>query len=295
MLLPALGFGLCVIIKLWKEKEEKEGWILPLFYIFFLVGMWTTLSHSLFLAFSLDALPGAVLFLTIGALSTMYLIPSIWQGKGRTVMLIGGLILSIGSLIIAHIKTKPTEKEPLLTNLKYVYDTENEKTYVATFDDYLHDGHLGLLEDAIQERLPRHLPYSAFYKEANTDLIQYKSTVIKDSSELANSRQYTIQHPKRANIAYVYVPDVSNMDSLFFNGEFDIKVDHEKRESYFTTLYGYGLDSLQVRMTTLDHSTPVKAYINMEYSELPEEKALPYGMAWHDPITVVSHVIGNTE
>ncbi len=293
MLLPALGFGLSIMLTSATRKEDKKTWLIPLIYIFFLVGLWTFLSHSLFLAFSLDILPGAVLFFSIAVISTMYLIPSIWNSDGRNIILGTGLLLIFGSLVIAHIKTTPSEREPLLTNLKYVYDTENQKNYVATFDDHIHEGHLGLLDDAVQKRLPRPLPYSAFYKEIDIDLSSYQSTVRRDSVELQNVQQYTIQQPKRANIAYVSIPDVSNVDSLFFNGKFQIKVDHEKQKNYYTTVYGFGLDSLQVKMTMLDQSKPIKAYINMEYSELPEEKAVPHGMAWHDPVTVVSHVIGN--
>ena len=80
------------------------------------------------------------------------------------------------------------------------------------------------------------------------------------------------------------------MDSLFFDGEFKVKVVPEKR-SYYTTIYGYGLDSLQIKVKTLDPIIPVKLYVNMEYSELPVEKTPPFGKTWNDPNTVVSHVL----
>jgi hypothetical protein len=39
----------------------------------------------------------------------------------------------------------------------------------------------------------------------------------------------------------------------------------------------------------------MKAYINTEYSELPEEKGLPYGMVCNDPVTVISYIIGSND
>ena len=295
MLFPAIVFGLCVIVKLYTEEEEREGLVLPLLYLFFLAGMWTLLSHSLFLAFSLDSLPGAILLSCLGGLSTMYLAPSIWRRSGRRVMLGFGSLLFIGSLIIAHLQSSPTEREPLLTNLKYVYDGEEDKSYVATFDDYIHDGHLGLLDNASANRLARHLPYSEFYNETDEDLSSYQSKITRDTSTEDHTILYHVVNPKRANIAYVFIPDITNVDSLFFDEEFNTKMSLKERDSYYTTLYGYGLDSLDIRMTTIDASKPVKVYVNMEYGELPIQANMPKGLILNDPNTVISHVLGGDD
>ncbi len=291
MLLPALGLALAILLKTLKGKADHEGWLLPIVFTFLLVGMWCFLSHGLFLAFSLSALPGAVLPATLGMFASMYLLPSAWQQGGRKVVLAFGALLLLTSLLIAHIKTTPSEKEPLLTNLQYVYDTASEKTYVATFDDYLHEGHLGLLDDAEVGRLPKHLTYSAYYKETAVSLSALRSTLVSDSTTTENNYTYTISNPKRASIAYVYLPASSNVDSVFLDKRYSKNLSAANNNAKNLTIYGYGLDSLDLRITKIDPNLPAQLYVNMEYSGLVQEHTPKAGIAWNDPMSYVSNIV----
>lgn len=293
MMLPAIAFGLCVIINLLTGKDGHDHWILGILYTFFLAGMWTFLSHNLYLAFSLDALPAAVMMLVIGSFGIMHLCPSIWQGDGKRAILFAGILLFIGATVGAHIKTKPSKKEPLLTNLKYVLDTENGTSYVATSDDYLHEGHQGYFEKAESRRLPRHLPYSTYYKEADIQQQAYLSQITKDTSIIEeNIISHTISNPKRASIAYVYFTDKTQIDSLFLNGRHYPSIHRDpNKQDYFVILYGYGLDDLEVKAKMKEPGNLPKFYVNMEYAGFPKAIELPKGMAWNDPTTTVSHAI----
>ncbi len=291
MLLPALGLGLMILARLVLGKPSSEGWLLPVIFIFFLVGMWSFLSHGLFLAFSLSALPGAVFPATLGLFASMYLLPSAWQQGGRKVIIGFGALMLLASLVIAHIKTTPSEAEPLLTNLQYVYDTESEKKYIASFDDYIHDGHLGLLENAIAKRLPKHLPYTTYYKETDVSLSSLRSTIKSDSVVTENSFSYSVRNPKRASIAYIHLPDAANVDSVFVDKRYNKNISGTNNHSNKLTIYGYGLDSLNLRITKIDPSLPAKLYVNMEYRGLAKAHTPNMDIAWNDPVSYVSNVV----
>ena len=261
---------------------------------FLLAGMWSFLSHNLFLAFSLYALPGAVLFLILGSYVTMYLAPGIWKSSGRATMLVLGVLLFIGGLVVAHIKTAPSEREPLLTNLKYVYDEGTDKSYLSTFDDDLHQGHKELLDgEAINKRLPRHLPYSKYYKPTTFDYSKFISEVNRDTTDTTSSNLYTCQiiNPQKANVAFVEIPDLSNVDSLIIDQKIKSPITVRKRRGYEVTLYGIGLDTLDVRIVPKDDSKTEPIHVSMEYGVFPEPLSLPEGYAWNDPVTYISHKI----
>ncbi len=288
MLLPALALSLTMLLRTKIKDAELNG----LFYIFFLVGMWTFLSHGLFLAFSLGALPGAVLPSALAMLASMYLMPSAWDKVGRKVILGFGFLLFLGSLIIAHIKTEPSEKEPLLTNLKYVYDGESNESYLATFDTHLHAGHQGLLEGSSSGDLAKHLTSASHYKSYQSKVPSLKSKITVDALSVGrNSYSYNINNPKRASIAYVYLPEASNVDSIFLDNRYNKRLSGSQNKSRLLTVYGFGLDSLDLRFTKLDPKLPAKLYVNMEYSGLAEELQAGEGIAWNDPMCYVSQVI----
>ncbi len=288
MLLPALTLGLTILLRTRINDAEING----LFYIFFLVGMWTFLSHGLFLAFSLVALPGAVLPTALAVLASMYLMPSAWDNFGRKVILGFGLLLFLGSLVIAHIKTKPSEKEPLLTNLKYVYDGESKESYLATVDNHLHAGHQNLLEGTTTGDLPEHLTQARHYKSYQSKVVTLQSSIVADTLDMGgNSFSYSINNPKRASIAYVYLPTASNIDSVFLDKRYNKRLSGSQNKSRLLTVYGFGLDSLGLRFTKLDPELPAKFYVNMEYSGLAEELQAGAGIAWNDPMCYVSQVI----
>ena len=205
-------------------------------------------------------------------------------------MIIVGLLLSLGGLLIAHIEqSNPTESEPLLTNLKYVYDVDTKKSYVSTFDDYLHQGHQALLDDNKAQRLPRPLPYSTYYRETTVDMSQYISKVLTDKTT-ATPFDYVIKNPQRASVVYVDVHDFKKVDSLIINGR--VKEDlSERGRRYRLTLYGLGLDSMHLRVVPKDTTQQISVFVGMEYSTLPEELTLPKGLVWNDPVTYISHKI----
>jgi hypothetical protein len=288
MLIPALGVGILILIDLLAKNVDRESWLPSLLYLFCLIGLWTFLSHGLFLAFNFEALPGAVLFAILATMSSMYLLPSVWNPQGKKIIMISGFLLFVFSIVVAHVKTTPSEQEPLLTNIKYVYDSENDKSYVATFDDYIHEGHLSLLDNSTKGRLPNNLTYSTFYKEHESNVDSLKSTIVSDTT---NNHAYKIKHPKRASIAYVCLPKNSNVDSVFIDNRFSKNLSTKDNKLKFLTLYGYGLDSLNIRVTKLNDNQPAQMYVNMEYQGLSEDLTPNEGIAWNDPISYVSHLI----
>ena len=290
MLLPALFLGICMIPITIAKNRNNFNWLLSLAFMILITGLWTVLTHNLYLAFSLGALPGAVLFIMLGSFASMYLMPEIWDNQGRKIFGVVGILLFVSSLIIAHIKTTPSEKEPLLTNLKYVYDAKDNATYRATFDDYLHKGHQNLKEEPTSKRLPWHLPYTTHYQSSGTNLANYLSQIKSDTVSL--DYVCKVYNPKRAHIAYIKIPDTNNVDSLILNNRIKKDVSKNQRgNKYSLTLYGIGLDSLEVKIIPKDKTQQVSLYVNMEYEGLPEELPLPEGHAWNDATTYISHKI----
>ena len=289
MLLPSLALASYMLVKLLTGRTE-EGWVGPMIFILFLAGMWTFLTHGLYLAFSISALPGAVLFTILASYVSMHMTPSIWKGAGRKAIAVFGLTLMMGSMVIAHLKTQPTEKEPLLTNLAHVFDSESGKSYLATVDDHLHEGHGLLHEEATASRLPRHLNYTTYHREHPVDLETYQSTTTPGHLGAGNF-EYTVINPKRASLAHVKIHDTSNLDSLYLNEKFIKRIGGIGPKNFLTTLYGYGLDTLRVRVVPKDSSQTIKVHVNMEYSGLAEALSLPSGQAFNDPITYINHAL----
>ena len=292
-MLPALFLAFCIMMLTTRGAVANSvlSNILLFGFTFLIAGMWSFLSHNLFLAFSLYALPGAVLFMILSGYALMYLAPQFWKKSGKVSVVIGvGLLLFLGGLLVAHIEqSQPTESEPLLTNLMYVHDVDSDKSYISTFDNHLHKGHQALLEDNQAKRLPRPLPYSTYYKETALDLSQYKSDVSEDLTT-ATPYDYVLKHPQKANVAYIDILNYKNVDSLIINKRVKENLSQRGRR-YRISLYGIGLDSMHVRVVPKDSSAQIPVYIGVEYGVLPEELTLPDGSVWNDPVTYVSHKI----
>lgn len=237
-----------------------------------LIGMWTQFSHTLFLAFSLSALPGAIIPTALTCIAGFALLPHLW--RDNLAVLILGVILLFSGLIVAHITARPTLEHPLLANIFYVYDSQTNETYVATSDKYLNSGHNGHMSSSRQGRLDRHLPYSNYYSSSEISLDRYRSQVRLDTISETKTTAH-LKHPKKATMIQIYTSDVSNIDTLYVNGVVNKVFKAGATGSYYSPLYGIGLDSIRVEVTKKLPKLPTALHINMKYMELPIEDKYP--------------------
>jgi len=271
MSFPLLFLSVGLIGQQWLSDDNNKvnkKWIVGMISILLFVGLWTFVTHALYLAFSLNILAGAIIPFVIFCFAMMALLPTLWTDNDKTLLFIGALLFVV-ALFIAHLKSKATVEKPLKSNLFYLFDGESKSHKVASFDDYINDGHLGLLDEAKEERLPRQFPYSNFYKDSNIDLSSYRSTITK------NGQSVTFHNPKRAFMSHIFIRDISNVDSILVDGVLNKNIKKGASGQYYSPMFGIGMDTLRVDIIKRDTSLPVNAYINMEYNEMPETEDLP--------------------
>jgi len=260
-----------------KLDFDKKPWLktgIGIFSLILLIGFWAVLSHALYLAFSLDILAAAIIPTVLFCFASYALLPELWTTN--KLMLVTGGTITILSIAIAHLQSKPTEARPLKSNLFYTYDSEQDKTYVATYDDYINEGHLGQINEQNNIVLDRHMPYASFANQSDQSLEKYKpriSTNIEDAQQI--SKSVIINYPFSATRISIYIPEISNIDSLIIDNELNKAFKDRANGRYYSSLYGIGHDSISIKVVSRQAGTKSKLYINSQYSNMPQEEALP--------------------
>ncbi len=276
-----------------KLGTEQKPWIkntIGLVTLILLIGFWAVLSHALYLAFSLNILAAAVIPTVLFCFASYALIPDLW--KSTKLMLIFGGLLVVVTLAIAHLQSKPTEDRPLKSNLFYTYDSEDEQTYIATYDDYINEGHLGMIDEQRSIELARHMPYANFANQSDQSLSQYRSEIspIKIDT-IHNSKSVRLKRPLTATRINLIIPEISNIDSLIIDNQVNKAFKDGATGRYFSPLYGIGLDSLSVKVVLREQRIKSKVYVNTQYSQMPKTETLPTHVVRNGGKVVISELL----
>ncbi|MDF1699211.1 MAG: M20/M25/M40 family metallo-hydrolase [Saprospiraceae bacterium] len=272
------------------KQENWQAWILALGMLSVFVGIWSGLSHNLFLGFSFGALPGAVIPTVLFCFAGFGLIPVLWQKKEFLIPILGACLFSY-AMINGHLRSKPTQTEPLKSSLFFVTDHGEGKSYWASRDKYINAGHLNLLDDAEQGRLPRHLPYSRFKKESKLTATRFKSEFTVDTFPESNSMMVNVKNRKRAGIAYLVIDEIENIHRIRVNGKLNKEFEDGATGSFASVLYGIGADSMSIEMDKRDFTKPVDARINFSYQEPFMKEILPVTIVRNNGYTYVSNKV----
>ena len=274
-----------------KFQSEEKPWItfsIGVITLAILLGLWAVFSHSIYLAFSLNILAAAIIPTALFCFASYALLPDMW--KKSNVVVVFGVGLFLFALGAAHAQSKSTEARPLKSNLFYTYNSENNQTNVATFDDYINEGHLGLLDEKENINLAKQMPYYNFASASDVDLSNYKSDISEIQLE-NKSKSVTLTHPRHASMAYFYIPEISNIDSLFVNDQLNKAFKDEATGNFRSPMYGIGLDSMQVRLVKRDTSVKSKVYVNVKYRDMPSKENLPNNMVRNGGNIVMSEML----
>ena len=288
--LLALTVGMLLHDLFGLKKENWQAWLLSLGMLFVFTGVWSGLTHNLFLGFSLGALPGAVLPPVLFFFASYALLPDLWKKTDLLVPILGLSLFSY-AMVNAHLKSKPTPREPLKSNLFFVTDNSTGKSYWATQDDYINAGHLDLLKDAEEGRLPRHLPYSRFKKESILNASRFKTEFIRDTLQTGNSVKYKVKNRKRSSKSYIVIDEVKNVDKLLVNGKLNSDFEEGRDGLYYSVLFGIGADSMTVEVVKRDSAVAVDAYINFSYQEAFMQEVLPKHIVRNNGFTYVGNKV----
>ncbi len=287
--LAIVSTGLLIQTRYTSENQSLIRFVVGVIALALILGFWTVVSHSIYLAFSLNILAAAIIPTALFCFAAFALLPEFWQAS--RVASTFGAAMFIFSMTLAHLQSIPTEDLPLKSNLFFTYNSENDQTSIATFDDYINEGHLGLLDENKEANLARQMPYYNIANDTDVDLSKYRSTIseIFDDNSILESVQ--LIHPKRAAMTHIYINDISNIDSLMVENQLNKAFKDGATGSFYSPIYGFGLDSMNVRIIKRNDSITSKVYINTQFREMPSEESLPANMIRNDPKIIVSELI----
>ncbi|MFT6782900.1 MAG: hypothetical protein ACJA1A_002838, partial [Saprospiraceae bacterium] len=288
--LATISIGLLIQSKFQSEEKPWISFAIGIFSLSILIGFWAVFSHSIYLAFSLNILAAAIIPTALFCFASYALLPALW--KESKVVAVCGAGLFLFSIGAAHYRSKPVKARPLKSNLYYTYNSENEQTSVASFDDYINEGHLGLIDENGNVNLAKQMPYYNFASASDVELRAYKSEM-SDSITIGNSlsKEITLIHPKYASMTHIYIPEITNVDSLFVNDQLNKAFKDGATGSFYSPMYGFGLDRMEVRLVKRDSSVVSKVYVNVQYRGMPSKENLPENVVRNDGKIVMSEVL----
>ena len=288
--LAALTVGLLISELMMLDEGHWQSWVLAIGMLSVFIGLWASLSHNLFLGFSFSALPGAILPTALFCFASFGLLPSLWKKKEYLIPILGICLFSY-SIINAHLRSKPTMNAPLNSNLFFVADRNTNENYWASQNHLVNEGHMNLLDNAEEGRLPRHLPFSRLKKKSKLNANQFASKFIIDSIPDSNSTLIKVKNPKRASKAFIVINEVANIDKIIIDGQLNKDLKDGASGLFHTSLYGIGMDSMHIEFVKRDPTKSVEAYINLSYQESVIPENLPPEIVRSDGFTYVSELV----
>ena len=188
-------------------------------------------------------------------------------------------------------RSKPTEKAPLNSNLFFVADRNAKQCYWATKNHFINEGHLNLLGGAEKGNLPRHLPFSRLIKKSKLNADHMASRFIIDTLSDSRNTLLKVKNPQRAGKAFIIINEVANIDKIMIDGHLNNDFNEGATGFFYTSLYGIGLDSMNIEFVKRDVEKPVEAYINFSYSKPFMIEGLPEGVVRSDGFTYISELV----
>ena len=284
MIIPLISSAVAFLIKREKATSPTLGAVLSVLALLCIIGLWVFLSHSLYLAFSLFILAGAVL----PSLLFVYVLSGLFFEDPFSFKLplsILGIGLFITTMFMAHLQSTPSKEKPLLVDLTMYHQTDTNKSYLASKDAHLYFAHPEGMAKAEEETWEDYRSSKLFVKDLpNVDFSTLDSQ-IDTLYDIERQVTYSIHNPTRTESTKILIEEVNNVDSLFVDGVLNKVFEAEAKGRYATHLFGMAQDSATVRIVKRDKSKSVRIELQNIYSGFIEEIPIPDNALWRHPST----------
>ena len=284
MIIPLISTALAFLSTREKSSSHTLGMVVSLLALLFIIGLWVFLSHSLYLAFSIFILAGAVL----PSLLFVYVLSGLFFEDPFSFKLplsILGIGLFVTAMFMAHLQSTPSKEKPLLIDMTMYHHTDTNKSYLASKDAHLYFAHPEGMAKAEEETWEDYRSSMLFVKDLpNVNFSTLESqidTLYADSSAV----RYKLTNPKRAEYVRVMLDEVSNVDSFFIDGVLNKNFKSTDNSSYFSVLYGIAQDSAEFRIVKRDMSKPIQLEVQNIYHGFAEDIPIPANAIWKHPNT----------
>lgn len=231
------------------------------------IALWFPISYSIFLAFSLQLLPVPVVCVFLLCLVILITNKTLLDTHVLTVL---GALVFITSLLVAHIKSKPTAEHPLPSSLYYTYYAENNEAHWATSDDFLNIGNEHKLKGAESKQITPINPFKALASTTDVKPHIPLATIIEDSLK----SKIKIIRPQESFLTRLIFTDAMNISSVSING-YDGGPIREVNGNKTFDIYGMTKDTMLVEIERIDNSKQQDLVISNRYKSLPEPDLMP--------------------
>jgi len=206
---------------------------------------------------------------SIIALSSMIFFEKLWTSSSLMNYLGGAAI--IGSLLMGHMTSYPTEREPLPSNLFYNYDVTTGQAHFATEDSHINIGNELHLEGATRSQL--NMPYKRSFLNVKTDVKPSVSMPQLVYDTLQSNVVQIINKDEVFNTRF-HISEPSNVRALYINDQ-EVFTDRDLDESMIIEAFAMIAETMTIRILKRDPSKEQVIGVNSNFHTLPIEDKLP--------------------
>ncbi len=283
MIIPLVASAVAFLTKREKGASQVSGTVVSVLALLLIIGLWVFLSHSLYLAFSIFILAGAIL----PSLLFVYILSGLFYENTFSFKLplsIIGIGLFFITMVMAHLQSKPSPEKPLLVDMTMYHHTDINNSYLASSDAHLYFAHPAGMAKPKKENQKDYTSSSLFVK----DLPGVSFSTLESQIDTINNSgvvSYKFKNPKRAESVRIILNEVNNVDSLFVDGVLNKVFETKNKGRYATDLYGVAQDSAAIRIVKRDLSKPVRLELQNIYHGFVEDIPIPDNALWRHPST----------
>jgi len=199
----------------------------------------------------------------------MIIFKDLWTRSSLMNYIGGGLI--IGSLLMGHLTSTPTVREPLPSNLFYNYDVVSGQAKWATEDNSINIGNVAFLEGATESEFP--IPYLEPFLNKDTDVQPHVSIplIVHDTT---NVNVVRIISKDEVFNTRLQIKSPSNVKSLYINKQ-EIFTDRSTDERMVIEAFAMIADTMTLRIVKKDDTKGQVIGISSNFHSLPVEDKLP--------------------
>ncbi len=270
MSIPTLALALIVWAQIKGNKRSAiYKYVIPFALITVPLAIWSPVINNLFLAFSLSNMIGPAILSCIICLGIILTFDSIWSDE--KVVPSACLILFFGSLIWAHMTSKPTSDKPLPSSLIYNYDIDNVEAHWISNDDRINIGNQDILQtDKIIEVK---IPYLSKRLGIISNVDPHIVTQVVEPDSL-NEFDFKLTYDHEVFQTRIYIENVKNIKSLSINNQ-SAFVSKDGDVEATIDVYGLTQDSLEIKITKHNFSEEVGFDISSKFLGLPGKDIIP--------------------
>lgn len=278
MLYPTLSMSLFYYLTSSKNKTHRHKLHSYLASLVPLV-LWLPTTVLFFLAFSLVGLPFPTLHVTIIVLTTMFLFKDFWLYSN--IMSYIGLLLIIVSLMMGHLTSSPTEREPLPSSLFYHYNVDTDQALMGSEDKHINIGNEYYLEGA--EKSVIRLPYAKRYWNVDTDITP-KVKIPELIQDSIDSNILKIISQDEAYTTSLLIEHPPNLTELYINNQ-KIPIARATDKYFLIETFGMTADTMTIKISKKNKNIEANITIGSHFRSLPIDDKLPHNALRTDGYT----------